>query len=404
MPRVSGQYTLPPGYFAVSGEIIQPSQHNPPLEDIAQALTDSLPRDGSAGMSGNLPMGGNRITGLAAATAAGHAPRYDQVVPVTGGTFTGAITVPRGSNGNPGVVFGSSGTGINWTSEGESGTGVRFTEAGSEIGRLRSGTALPSGQYIVTRDAGDIRYMQQTWTLTAGAGLTGGGSGAANRSLAVDGTVVRTSRQINTGTGLTGGGNLGANRTINLDLASLPTTTNPAMGNPRAVVVDGESSSTTVRMNPLFFRSNFDLAASTTTITAGAGLTGGGTLANDRTLSIDVATANEAQSGAVNNKVMTPLRVAQATMGVLQSWTAPSRSANTVYQNTTGRPIMVNIAGFDCLYQVSTTGSGAWVTVGRSFTATDGTQGQSFIVPNGHYYRANLQSGSPAFEHWAELR
>lgn len=51
MPRDSnGVFTLVDGYLAVTGETIQPSQHNPPLEDIATALTGSLPRNGSAPM------------------------------------------------------------------------------------------------------------------------------------------------------------------------------------------------------------------------------------------------------------------------------------------------------------------------------------------------------------------
>jgi microcystin-dependent protein len=55
MPRdPSGNYSLPPGYFAETGQRILPSQHNPPLEDIAQALTGSLPRNGSAPMEAPL--------------------------------------------------------------------------------------------------------------------------------------------------------------------------------------------------------------------------------------------------------------------------------------------------------------------------------------------------------------
>lgn len=51
MPRDSnGNFTLVDGYLAVAGQTILPSQHNPPLEDIAQGLTNSLPRDGSAPM------------------------------------------------------------------------------------------------------------------------------------------------------------------------------------------------------------------------------------------------------------------------------------------------------------------------------------------------------------------
>lgn len=65
MPRDgAGIYTLPPGYQAVTGQTILASQHNPPFEDVAAALTGSLPRNGSAGMLAALPMGGFTLTGL----------------------------------------------------------------------------------------------------------------------------------------------------------------------------------------------------------------------------------------------------------------------------------------------------------------------------------------------------
>jgi hypothetical protein len=74
----SGIYTLPPSYLAVGGETIRTEQHNPPLEDIAQGLTDRLPRSGVAPMAGTLQMGGNKISNMAAATAPGDAVRLDQ--------------------------------------------------------------------------------------------------------------------------------------------------------------------------------------------------------------------------------------------------------------------------------------------------------------------------------------
>ena len=80
MPRVSGIFNLPSSYKATSGQTIRTEQHNPPLEDIAQALTDSLPRDGSAPMQARLPMNGQRITGLGAAVNASDALRKDQAV------------------------------------------------------------------------------------------------------------------------------------------------------------------------------------------------------------------------------------------------------------------------------------------------------------------------------------
>lgn len=54
MPSASGVYSLPPGYLAVTGQPILASQHNPPFEDVAAALTLRLSRDGSAPMTGPL--------------------------------------------------------------------------------------------------------------------------------------------------------------------------------------------------------------------------------------------------------------------------------------------------------------------------------------------------------------
>jgi microcystin-dependent protein len=61
MPSSNGVYSLPPGYLAVTGMVIQASQHNPPLEDIAQALTLRLSRDGSAPMTGPLQLAAGTV-------------------------------------------------------------------------------------------------------------------------------------------------------------------------------------------------------------------------------------------------------------------------------------------------------------------------------------------------------
>lgn len=66
MPRDSnGNYSLPAGYLAVPGTTIQASQHNPPLEDLAAAMTESLPRSGSSPMTAPLRL----VNGTASAPA-----------------------------------------------------------------------------------------------------------------------------------------------------------------------------------------------------------------------------------------------------------------------------------------------------------------------------------------------
>lgn len=52
----NGVHSLPVGYLAEDGEIIQPSQHNPPLEDLSSGLTERLMRSGVAPMTGPLKL------------------------------------------------------------------------------------------------------------------------------------------------------------------------------------------------------------------------------------------------------------------------------------------------------------------------------------------------------------
>lgn len=94
MPRDSnGVFSLPGGYLGTTGETILTSQHNPPLEDIRDALTGSLARNGGGGMLANLPMGGFRITGLAAGTGSGDAATVAQI-----GTFKKLVETIKTDN------------------------------------------------------------------------------------------------------------------------------------------------------------------------------------------------------------------------------------------------------------------------------------------------------------------
>ena len=70
MPSANGVYSLPSGYLAVTGTTIQASQHNPPLEDIAQALTLRLSRDGTEPMTGPVQLASGTVSAPGAVFAA----------------------------------------------------------------------------------------------------------------------------------------------------------------------------------------------------------------------------------------------------------------------------------------------------------------------------------------------
>lgn len=80
MPRASdGSYSLPPGTLVSSGDTIEPSQHNPAMQDIAQALGNSLDRNGSGGMRAPLNMGGFSVQNAAPGSADTDVPTMAQV-------------------------------------------------------------------------------------------------------------------------------------------------------------------------------------------------------------------------------------------------------------------------------------------------------------------------------------
>ena len=104
MPRnFSGVYSKPAGTTPTNGDDADATQFNLLMDDMTQALTDSLPRDGSAPMTGALAMGSNKITGLATGTDADDAVRFDQIsdmapklVPAGTIIFTARATAPSG--------------------------------------------------------------------------------------------------------------------------------------------------------------------------------------------------------------------------------------------------------------------------------------------------------------------
>lgn len=121
----NGNYSLPSGYLAVTGEDILPSQHNPPLEDIAAAFNSSMLRSGVAAMTG----------------------------PLKG--YAGSVNAP-------GYSFnGSASTGLYKTS-----TGVGLSINGTNVAEFTP-SALTLANGLTLKDGGDIASAN---SLTLGTG------------------------------------------------------------------------------------------------------------------------------------------------------------------------------------------------------------------------------------------
>ena len=81
MPRSSGTFTPPVSswYPTTTGASASKADWDALLVDLSAGLTQSVSKDGQTAMTGNLPMGNNKLTGLAAGSAAGESLRWEQL-------------------------------------------------------------------------------------------------------------------------------------------------------------------------------------------------------------------------------------------------------------------------------------------------------------------------------------
>jgi len=87
----SGSYSLPSGNPVTTGTSISSTWSNTTLSDIASALTQSVSKDGQTTMTGNLPMGNNKVTGLADGTLATDAASLGQLADDAGASLVGYL-------------------------------------------------------------------------------------------------------------------------------------------------------------------------------------------------------------------------------------------------------------------------------------------------------------------------
>lgn len=72
--------TYTPGNPVVTGTTVSSTAFNNTTADFSTGLSNAMTRDGQSPATSNIPMGGNKITGLAAGTANGNSVRYEQLI------------------------------------------------------------------------------------------------------------------------------------------------------------------------------------------------------------------------------------------------------------------------------------------------------------------------------------
>lgn len=102
MPRQGGVMKLPDGNPISVGSVASSVTMNDTLDDIADEITLSVPRDGSAAATANLPMGGFKHINVGAASLRNH---YGQVAQIQDGYFELIRTVSGTANAITGALL-----------------------------------------------------------------------------------------------------------------------------------------------------------------------------------------------------------------------------------------------------------------------------------------------------------
>ena len=156
MPRNgSGQFSPTNSSWSpgVNGILATASDWNSLLADLSAALTQSVSRDGQSPMTGNLPMGNNKVTGLAAGTATGDAATWAQLFGAsTQADIASATTTDIGVQ-NTSFLRVTGTTTI--TSFGTSYRGPRFLTFADAVTLTNSSTLVLPGGADITTAAGD---------------------------------------------------------------------------------------------------------------------------------------------------------------------------------------------------------------------------------------------------------
>lgn len=203
----TGGFTVyAPGNPAVPGTVISSAAFNATMADFATGLANTLTRDGQSPATANIPMGGFKLTGLAAATAAGQAILFDQLAASSGSSLLSHL--PAGAGAVATTVQAKLRESVSAKDFGAVGDGVTddtaaFKAAIDALVLVGGGNLLvPKGTYLLNGTAGLDTYKNGIllpdtngdFTTKNGITIVGEGVNTVFRAGSANMVVVRHSR------------------------------------------------------------------------------------------------------------------------------------------------------------------------------------------------------------------
>lgn len=138
---------------ATDGIKIRADRHDVHDQDLSDGINACIAKNGENAFTGNADLGSNKITNLAAGSAASDGVRYDQVLLLGGGTMTGNIAM-SGTQKLTGLAAGST-----------NGDSVRYEQVlllagGTMAGNIAMGTNKLTGLAAGSSNGDSVRYEQ----------------------------------------------------------------------------------------------------------------------------------------------------------------------------------------------------------------------------------------------------
>lgn len=252
---------------------------------------------------------------------------------VTAGTYGSNVVVPQividaqgriTSASNVTIDVGGTGT-VTQVNTGTGLTGGPVTSTGTIS---IANTAVTSGSY---GDAANVA----TFTVNQQGQLTAAGNVAINIAVANVAGAVSNTVNVIAGTGLSGGGNLSSNVTLSLASTSVAAGNYGTAASVGQFTVDAQgrlTSAANVAID-IAVANVSGAVVNTTTITAGTGLTGGGNLASNVTISLANTSANAGTYGS-NTQVAQITVDAQGRITAVSNVTITGGGGGNVSANT----------------------------------------------------------------------